>query len=152
MSYDRIVPNFLKFLIEEFFYFSLLNYISGSQTFLVRGPLRKIWWSAKDKILNYIGIRGPLQLISRTTSGPRSRLWESLNYILLLIIIFPNVKKHSSLTWRKQKLVVSGFRSWSLCMLSKLNIKMISKLITRADSSYQMFVFWRLEVNIEKSV
>ncbi len=39
---------------------------------------QKIWWSAKDKILNYIGIRGPLQLISRTTSGPRSRLWESL--------------------------------------------------------------------------
>jgi len=59
MSYDRIVPNFKKILIEEFFYFSLLNYISGSQTFLVRGPLRKIWWSAKDKILNYIGIRGP---------------------------------------------------------------------------------------------
>jgi len=27
-----------------------------------------------------IGILGPLQLISRTTSGPRSRLWESLLY------------------------------------------------------------------------
>ncbi len=40
---------------------------------------QKIWWSAKDKLLNYIGIRGPLQLISRTTSGPRSRLCESLS-------------------------------------------------------------------------
>jgi len=58
----------------------MFTYSSGSQTFLVRGPLRKIWWSAKYKILNYIGIRGPLQLILRTTSGPRSRLWESLTY------------------------------------------------------------------------
>ncbi len=49
---------------------------SGSQTFLVRGPLRKIWWSAKEKILNYIEIRGPFQLISLTTNGPRSRLWK----------------------------------------------------------------------------
>jgi len=29
-------------------------YISGSQTLLVRGPLIKIWWSAKDKILIFI--------------------------------------------------------------------------------------------------
>jgi len=54
-----------------------LVYSSGSQTFPVRGPLRKIWGSAKI----YIGIGGPLQLISRTTSGPRSRLWESLVYM-----------------------------------------------------------------------
>jgi len=45
----------------------------------------EIWWSAKDKILNYIGIRGPLQLVSRTTSGPRSRLWESLIWLVLLV-------------------------------------------------------------------
>jgi len=51
---------------------------AGSQTFSVRGPLKIIWWSTKHKILVCIGIRGPLQLISRTTSGPWSRLWESL--------------------------------------------------------------------------
>ena len=38
---------------------------------MVCGPLAKIWWSAKDELLIYMGIRGPLQLISRTTSGPR---------------------------------------------------------------------------------
>jgi len=56
----------------------IVTLVQWFQTFLVRGPLRKIWWSAKDKILNYIGFRGPVQLISRTTSGPRSRLRESL--------------------------------------------------------------------------
>ncbi len=50
--------------------------------FLVRRPLKKIWWSAKDKILIYIGIRRPLELISRTTSGPQSRLGESLDWPL----------------------------------------------------------------------
>jgi hypothetical protein len=30
------------------------------------------------KILIYIGIGGPLELITLTTSGLRSRLWESL--------------------------------------------------------------------------
>ncbi len=57
-------------------------YFSVSETFLVRGPLWKIWWSTKDKILIYIGMRGPLQQILRTTSGPRSRLWESLPYFI----------------------------------------------------------------------
>ena len=51
---------------------------SGSQTFPLRGPLKIFQWSAKPKILIYIGIGGPLELISRTTSGPRSRLWETL--------------------------------------------------------------------------
>ncbi len=60
---------------------------SGSQTFLVRGPLRKTRWSAKKKILIYIGICKPLKLISRTTSGPRSRLWESLHQRLTNISI-----------------------------------------------------------------
>ncbi len=55
-------------------------YSSGSQTFPERGPLRIIWWSAKHKMLISIEIRGPLQPILRTTSGPRSRLWESLPY------------------------------------------------------------------------
>ena len=60
-------------------------YTSGSQTFPMRGPLRIIWWSAntnwwsaKHKLAFCIRIRGPLRLITRTTCGPRSRLWESL--------------------------------------------------------------------------
>ncbi len=39
-----------------------------------------------------IGIGGPLELISRTTSGPRSKLWKSLVYLktrVLLCFLFP---------------------------------------------------------------
>ncbi len=49
------------------------NWISGSQTFPVRGPLKIYWWCVKHKILIYIGNCGPFQLIFRTNSGPR--LW-----------------------------------------------------------------------------
>jgi len=50
--------NFLKYIFD-LLELRTIHLGSGSQTFLVRGPLRKIWLSAKDKILNYIGIRGP---------------------------------------------------------------------------------------------
>ncbi len=51
---------------------------SGSQTFLVCGPLKIFLCSSKQKLLicNWNG--GPLELILRTTSGPRSILQESL--------------------------------------------------------------------------
>ncbi len=52
--------------------------ISGSQTFPVRGPPKIFYCSAKHKILIRTDIRGPLELVWRTTSGPRSRLWETL--------------------------------------------------------------------------
>ncbi len=64
----------------------LIPYSSGSQTFLVCGPLKLFWCSAKHKTVIYIGIRGPLKLIWRTTSGLRSRLWESLPWSDVLSI------------------------------------------------------------------
>jgi hypothetical protein len=60
----------------------LQYFISGPQTFPVRRPLGITWCSAKQKILIFTEIRGPLQLISRTTGGLRSRPWESLVYLL----------------------------------------------------------------------
>ncbi len=39
------------------------NQVSGPQTFPERGPFRIIWWSSKHKILNCVGIRGPLVVL-----------------------------------------------------------------------------------------
>jgi len=76
------VINYMVTLVIIIWYWKhWLGYVRlGYQTFLVRGPLIKIWWSAKDKILFYTGIREPLQLIFRTTSGPWSKLGEPLDY------------------------------------------------------------------------
>ncbi len=52
---------------------------NGSQPFPMCGPLGIFYWYAGHKIMIFMGIRGPLQLISRTTtSDPQSRLWEPL--------------------------------------------------------------------------
>ncbi len=79
-SWKKLAHKIIFFTPQTIFYFLYLTYIqtSGSQTFLVHGPLSIIWWSAKHKILICIRIHGPLQPISWTTSGLRSRLWESL--------------------------------------------------------------------------
>jgi len=71
----------VAFVIFHYLLYCRIPYSSGSQTSPVRGPLIIIWWSAKQNILICIGISGPLQPISRTTSGPRRSLWESLIYI-----------------------------------------------------------------------
>jgi len=80
---------------------SLSLYFSDSQTFPMRGPLRKIWWSAKHKILIVIWSFGPLQLISRATSGPRSRLWESLLYLLLNVSLLDDLLDRNSFAKKK---------------------------------------------------
>ncbi len=63
---------------------------SGSQTCPVRGPLKIFWWSAKYKTLICMGV-DILEQISRTTSGPRNRLWESLLLFFVVVVVNNNV-------------------------------------------------------------
>ncbi len=64
-----------------------IPYISGSQTFVSRVPLKIFKCIAKHKILICIGIDRPLELISRTTRCPQSRLLESLPHMITLSLI-----------------------------------------------------------------
>ncbi len=51
--------------------------------FLVRRPLKTFQCSSKHKLLIFIGIGRQLELIFRTTIGPRSRIREPLNQTML---------------------------------------------------------------------
>ena len=98
---DQLSDNEFTFIpIKILLKFCLLKgQSSDSQTFSVGGPLKIFQCSSKHKILICIAIHGPLALISRTTSGPQSRLWESLHFILhqkYITIKITNLKQIST--------------------------------------------------------
>ncbi len=80
-------------------------------------------------------IGGPLELIMRTTSGPRSRLWESLPYTNLsekrrvwhLKILAPSVEKDFFIQvrklWKVERILVFKKK-----LLAKFFLKMFKKI------------------------
>jgi hypothetical protein len=65
--------------MATFLFYQWFQNFSGERTTLNILVLRK------GQNIDFPGIKLPLELISRTTSGPRSRLWELLYSIPLRI-------------------------------------------------------------------
>jgi hypothetical protein len=86
---------------------------SGSLTFSERGALKIFKYSAKHKKLVCIAVRGPLERISRTTSGLRSSYWKTLDQCIINI-------RHVSLCMDLSYIIFELFKEKIFFSLSQL--------------------------------